>query len=522
MNKLPLLLFLVLALVTQAQVLTKENVLNVRLTSSGPVIQNEQVTGYYFFYNMEMKNRNYSNYLLTIADENLREIASVTLTRPKTYILIEGAFNGEAFGFLGYDSYSRSIELTSFDKTLKQLGSSVRKLENKLERQAYSNVVGGGAPDQDRLVPIPNKGFIYYGGKDDEDEQFKIECFNNNMITLWKEVSSDKADFEIASEGFHDEEYVGSLIARKKSKNSNDIEFDLMVQRVDDGTRLFRRPAVTPAYSATISDVYHDKANNRFVVFGEYFDRSDKALKDQSKGFLTLVYNMEGAVVMEKINSWEEISKVTPMDAKGRLEGKRANVLFQDAIRTADGQIFLVGELYKKAASAAGIASNLLSIGLGVATGYYGVSETGMTQLEVMDLAIFEFNPDFTIQKLHLFEKSKNVTLLPAGAGYSSPKTLSYYARSMGGFDYVFSQVAPDRSTFIVNYINYDRTQEGAKNILGSVIYTPEKTFATDKMELTRKSTQYSIHRAKPGYVLVTEFNKKEKKVESRLEKVNY
>jgi hypothetical protein len=82
--------------------------------------------------------------------------------------------------------------------------------------------------------------------------------------------------------------------------------------------------------------------------------------------------------------------------------------------------------------------------------------------------------------------------------------------------------VSTDKNTFIVHYVNYDRSKEGSKNILGSIVYTPEKTFTTDRMELARKATQYALHRAKPGYILVTEFIRKEKKVESRLEKINY
>jgi hypothetical protein len=58
--------------------------------------------------------------------------------------------------------------------------------------------------------------------------------------------------------------------------------------------------------------------------------------------------------------------------------------------------------------------------------------------------------------------------------------------------------------------------------MLGSVIYTPEKTFVVDKLALNRSSSEYFISRAKEGYVLVTEYFKKEKRLDSRLEKLNY
>ena len=100
---------------------------------------------------------------------------------------------------------------------------------------------------------------------------------------------------------------------------------------------------------------------------------------------------------------------------------------------------------------------------------------------------------------------------------------MSYVAKAYGAFDYQFLQNTSNKNGFVVNYINYDRQKgEKAKNILGSVIYTPEKTFTVDKLPLTRKSTSYFVYPAKEGYVMVSEYFKKELKVESRLEKLNY
>lgn len=105
----------------------------------------------------------------------------------------------------------------------------------------------------------------------------------------------------------------------------------------------------------------------------------------------------------------------------------------------------------------------------------------------------------------------------------SSSKMLSYIAKAFGGFDYVFNQTSPDKSTFVITYINYDREKgEKGKNILGSIIYTPEKVFTVDQLPLTRKSSIYFVYRAKEGYVLVSEYFPKEKRIDSRLEKLNY
>jgi hypothetical protein len=144
-------------------------------------------------------------------------------------------------------------------------------------------------------------------------------------------------------------------------------------------------------------------------------------------------------------------------------------------------------------------------------------------QLNIYNLVIFQFNPDYSINKLHIFEKDKNVVMLPSGSTYSSSKMLSYYAKAVGGFDFVFSQLSEDHSTFSVAYINYDRDKNlPAGNLLGVVVYTPEKVFSVDKMRLARKSSEFFVHRAKDGYVLITEYFRKEKKADTRLEKINF
>ena len=82
---------------------------------------------------------------------------------------------------------------------------------------------------------------------------------------------------------------------------------------------------------------------------------------------------------------------------------------------------------------------------------------------------------------------------------------MSYYAKAHGGFDYAFTPRAPDKSTFQVSYVNYDREKgQASKNVLSSIVYTPEKRFTIDKISLERRSTLYFVNRAKDGYVLVT------------------
>ncbi len=61
-----------------------KTVSRVRLRNSGTIIQNDQVKGYYFFYNLEKKDKKNNHYMLSVND-NLREINSIDIVKPKNY-----------------------------------------------------------------------------------------------------------------------------------------------------------------------------------------------------------------------------------------------------------------------------------------------------------------------------------------------------------------------------------------------------------------------------------------------------
>ena len=514
-----LLVFCVGILNATAQNLSKQGVLKLNVRSSGPIIQDDQVKGYYYFYKVDKQDRKNDNYLLSLYDENLKEINTVDITRPKTYVLIDGVFNGEAFGFLFFDSRARSTELITYDRSLKKIGNVTRQLNSKIMLASYNAILNGAEPSQAYLVPISNQGFVYYGVKEGSKYKYEIQCYDNGLKVLWSDLARVDTNIEMAAEGFQAGDYVGSMITRKKNLTTRDLEFDLLVHQVSTGKKLFRVPMMTDKYSMSFSDVFFDEAKQNFVVFGEYNDKDDKELKTPSLGFMTLTLDMSGKIVSQKLNSWaKEISAAAPVNERGQFDGNNARILFHEFVRTDDGKIFAIGEQYKKVASAGGIAGNVLMAAIGGSAGTFSNA-----QLNVYNMVIFEFTADYTLRKVYVFEKDKNIVTLPSGSEYISPKLVSYYAKAYGGFDYAFTQRAADKSTFHVSYVSYDREKgQDSRNVLSSIVYTPEKTFTVDSVPLNRKSTSYFVNRAKEGYILVTEYFKKERRVDSRLEKINY
>lgn len=489
---------LLCCLQVSAQSLSKANVSAVKVRNSGAIIQNGVVKGYYNFYNLEKQDRKNNNYMLSVTDENLREINSVTIVRPNTYLLIEGSFNGEAFGFLFYDIAQKKLELIAYDKTLKEAGKVMKEL-NKYGNANYGFIAQGNEPMQSFLIAVPNKGFVYYGIKEESKSDYEIEFYNNAMKRVWVSTAPvDDYDFENAAEAFVGDQYMGSLVAKRKAALSFDFEMELFVQDVTNGKALFRIPMEVASYKLALAEVFFDQEKQQFVLFGEYFTKDQNMLKDQSQGFITVVTDMKGKVVSHKTNSWKgDINKL--IAAKDKAGFEDTNTLFHDFVRTSDGQWFAIGEQYRKGGSPLKITLN------------------------VFNIVIYQFNADLSIAKVHVFEKAKNPAPLPSGMIITSSKFLSYVAKAYGGFDYIFTQVTPDKNSFVVTYINYDKSSgEKGQNILGSIIYTPEKVFTVDKLPLARKSTAYFVYKGKEGYVMVSEYFAKEKRLDSRLEKLNY
>jgi hypothetical protein len=494
---LPTLLML-LTLGASAQTNSKTDVLTVNRRNIGAIHQDGQVIGYYYFYNVEKSDRKNNNYLLSVVDANLHEIKAVPIVRPNSYFLVSAAFNGSAFAFLFYDTKEKTLELIGYDKTLKEMGKVNKEVSGKMTSMAYDYVAQGNEPMQAFLVAVPDAGFVHYGVKSDSKGEYEIEFYDNTIKKKWSLAApNDDYDFENAGEAFVDGGYVGSLTVRKKGLLSNDFEFGFLVQSITDGKAAFSIPLETATNTFALSQAFFDKDKQQFVVFGEYYKKGSNVMKNQSLGFIAITLDMTGKVVSEMTSAWKDIAGKIPAKDKDRFNS--SNILLHEFIRTNDGRLFAIGEQYEKGGLPMAVTVN------------------------VYNMIIFEFDENFAIVKAQIFEKDRNGVDMPRGFVLTSTKVLSYYAKSIGGFDYLFSNPSKDKSTFLVSYINYDREKgQKAKNVLGTIIYTPEKVFTVDHMVLDRKASAYFVLPGKEGYVMVSEYFEKDKRVDNRLEKVNF
>jgi hypothetical protein len=320
----------------------------VKVRNAGAITQNGQLKGYYYFYNLEKQDRKNNNYMLTVTDENLREISSVNVTRPNTYLLVDAVFNGESFGFLFYDVKEGAVELMGYDRSLKPTNIVNKKLENKYANSPYLFVAQGNQPMQSYLVGVQDKGFVYYGVDNGPKAEHEIEFYDNNMKQAWRSVGprDDEFDFEAPTEGFRDKIYIGSVVGKRTNALSMDVLYDLLVHKIDDGELVFRIPLATSKYNYSPSEIFFDEKKQQFVFLGEYYNKGEKIIKAESQGFISMSLDMKGETLSETVTPWEDIRK--KVEAKDLAEFEKKDIIFHEFLRTAEGQIFAIGEQYKR------------------------------------------------------------------------------------------------------------------------------------------------------------------------------
>src|SRR5450755_4645815 len=102
-------------------------------------------------------------------------------------------------------------------------------------------------------------------------------------------------------------------------------------------------------------------------------------------------------------------------------------------IQMPDGKMFVVGEGYKRQASAGGIALNVLGALAGARTG------AGVTKIVTTDMVMMEFNNKYKITNATIYDKTNNTVMASAMSDDNSVHAIGMYLKMSGAFDYEFT-----------------------------------------------------------------------------------
>lgn len=518
-TKLLFVLFVICSHTTLAQEkLTIEGVRKAYLRNSGEILQDGTIKGYYVFYQSDKVDKKTNEYTVQITDQNLNKVKDIVFTDDKNVQLLESSYNGNTIMFLFYNSKESILEYRSYNFEGKVVSTYTKELD-KRSKWLLESTYGSKSEDGQNeaifdvekvgyatVIPIREKKYYSY----------EVNFFFTDKKKQWAyEAVEDQEDkFNSAVYlGHTDELVILEVIKQKKLTASKDARAYILGLNINTGKKEFEVETNFGEYKMMPIALSAIPGKTDFMIMGTYYESGDKLAKDATEGMNIITMTNKGAILQKKFSSWQDdFGKFLDVDKKGRV-GK-SYIFIHKIVQTSDGKIFALGEGYKKSADGVGIALNVLGALAG------GGGRSNNTKIVTTDFYMMQFDDKFALKDVKVYDKFNNSVALPLGADYLSPHSMALLIKSYNGFDYNFTQSDKNRSFFVSSYTDYEKSGDDKGLNFNTISYMGGK-ISHDKLKLITKSKYLRVFPAKPGYVMLMEYSRKEKRLDFRLEKVN-
>jgi len=506
--------FLFISNMLVAQEKNFNNIVHFNLRNSGTITDtNNNVDGYYIFYQVDKLKKGNVEYAIKILDNELNLVATKSLIGKKYAYLVASAYNNKEILFMFINYKDKQYRLVGFDrKGNKSRDTKVAISKKELKWLLLLRDVGY----DDILLPVDNKGFLLTTAIKNKKMGYKIEFLPSvDNLKSWTIESPLEAKKIFTIKPIKvDEHYIIGLEATKKSKLSKRMDMNVIAIDVATGKKLFTKPFTTGNTPKLVTNAFID--NDNIVLLGEYFKKDDNVLSSKSLGLFINSLDKSGKLINEKkIDHKNQL--LAKLNSKGKKHSKRVYTYFHEIVKTKNGDYFAIGELYKKTASALGIAGAALSI----ASGGRNSSTVPLTQLTITDAVIYKFDKDFNLKDLKVIPKGKSTA--PSVSDFGSPQLNAHALKALGAFDFMNLQTDPDKDRFYANFLDYNRTDKDKKGQLSYISAVIDNgALSIDRIGIkTKRRHSIKVTPAKLGHVLIMDYNRKEKSINLHLEKIN-
>src|SRR5215217_8386996 len=168
--------------------LSIDKVYSVTLRNSGPIIENEQIKGYYFFYQSDKVDKKTNEYTLQLLDENLNKLKDIKFTDSKNIALLESSFNGSSIVFMFYDDDQNMLDYRLYSMEGKQTYTYSKILDKKSEKYFKQQLAMSGAEESENqnVFDIPGKGFVTVTAlREDKNYTYDINFYASGKKRTW-------------------------------------------------------------------------------------------------------------------------------------------------------------------------------------------------------------------------------------------------------------------------------------------------------------------------------------------------
>jgi len=525
LNTSLLSIFLILYSISFSQTFSIKNESLTKFNNIGVIADNNKINGYFIFYPLKTKKiyfRSKRSYVLHILDRDLNKINSDTLIGSYNLNLLEGTSNGKNLMFKLYDPELYKVTYLNYDRKGKLIAKDLVEILGGL----YINgqpFINEDFQSNASLFPIKNKGFASYNEVHFRRRAYTINFVPNNKETgqYWEFKSNKKLKRLLKANFLHSSENIlFSLVT--DSKNSKGIELKYYIQCLDlnTGKEIVKIDLSKHRNKISITSAFYDEINKHITVFGEYYTMSKRTLKTPSSGLITLTFDLKGNEINQKKTTWSnDVNKFIDVTAEGKGIGKtkdRNFTYFHKFFEIGDGNIYAIGEEFRKNTFVAGEIASVVFLGL------LGAVWAGdNTEFIIDDLVIYKFNSEFELLDVKTIEKEQNVVAV--NGRYITPHQWARIIKAYGGFDYAYTTINEIDSSFVINYIDHPKSKNWYSTSFKSCLVKNEDMEFNEVLLSPKKSkVNYRILPAKDGYFLFSEYFKKEDKLELKLRKFDF
>ncbi len=493
--------------IVNAQEKTITDLTTFKIKDSGTLMDADMdVDGYYFFYEVDKLKNGQREFAIKLLDKDLNNIATKSYVDNKNVSLTESKFNNQALLFAMTNHKEDYYRLVLFDRS----GNEIEKVEVPATRKEIAQQIKLRTQGfSDLVFSVDNKGFLFNRIRNNKKMGFGLKYIPTDGGQSWDYKSpEDSKEIHILNPIQANEEIVVALETSKKSMLSGTLNLKVVVLDINNGNVLFEKAFDRKDDPRMITNAFITEDKN-VVLLGEYYSEGDNIFRDKSQGLFAETLDFTGNRISDSKLSWKD--KLGSMLAETSDKKSQGYIYFHDVVRTQKGTYYAIGERYKRKASAGGIAAMALGGGNG-----------SVTQLTITDALFFEFDKNFALTDIKIFEKGKS--RIPELTVFASPQVNAHIINIMGGFDYQFTQLDTKRDRFYATFIDYERLKgEKNKYAYKSIMYQDGK-FAQDKIYL-KKSKGKIVSKVMPGklgHVVLLEYDRKAKSLDIHLEKMNF
>lgn len=498
-------LFFSLGVFAQSKIFN--NVIEVELQSTVEITNNKQIVGYAFFYKID-KMKKTSLYRLSILDENLKEIGSNEFEGAKDLLLKKAAYESNKLLLSFFDAgkkdgYEKFIKI--FDLKGKELGNIAYDPERKKTGLFGSTVAAQMDAFYEGTENIEGKGFVSLYQSKAKTGGADIQMIDLNGKLKWEQnitaEKGDRTDLYLLSTT------PNTILLFQMDKSGimrRDPTIFLVGLSTETGKQLYKKTLTSKGISYEPM-LIKSSTDGKLKIISTMSNEADKFLTAKPIGFsIGELDDLTGEIkTIKDFNYLNDLGNILSM--KNESKSDDGYIKAHNICMMQDGSMVMVGEFFRKTVSGIGMAFKILNQGNGSAS-----------QATIENMFLLRIDKTLKAKSLDIIEKDKERVLLPTDGipiGLAS-RILTLEHR----FGYMYTDEGLDgKKKTVLARGTFGEDKYGTI----ALTFDEKKGFTQKRFDFEKeKKVSYHISRGKPGYVMISKYNAKEKTMTINLEKI--